>query len=187
MSEDKNGWRPEVFKDPKTGKQLNDRCMITNGKDRKLVIVEGEDKELDSLLEKRVMIEIRDLVDKDEDEMFRRAIIFAALTQATVSHAHVLGSLVKREAKAAMNNYIGHASKIFKAIHKDAITTHGEEMGANITGLSGAAHNLYVKFSESIVNGTLNEFMAHVQNFGVNTEKPKSKKKPATKAKAKKK
>ena len=37
MSQDKNGWRPVVTSDPETGKQLNDRCMISNGKEAKLV------------------------------------------------------------------------------------------------------------------------------------------------------
>ena len=65
MSQDRNGWRPVVVSDPESGEQLHDRCMVSNGKDAKLIIVEGDDKDLDGLLEKKVMKEIKRVLKKD--------------------------------------------------------------------------------------------------------------------------
>ncbi len=185
MSKDRNGWRPVVVSDPESGKQLNDRCMISNGKDAKLIIVEGDDKDLDSLLEKKVMKEIRDLVAKDEAIMLRETLIFSAIAQASVSQAQIFVPLVKQAAKSTLNSYVSHSSKIVKAIQKDAINMHGEQMEIMLNNLEAASNAVYGKFGDALINGTMNEFMDHVLSFGVNTEKPKPKKKQVKKAKKK--
>jgi len=175
MSKDRNGWRPVVVSDPESGKQLNDRCMVSNGKDAKLIIVEGKDEDLDSLLEKKVMKEIRDLVNRDEAIMLRETLIFSAIAQASVSQAQIFVPLVKQAAKATLNSYVSHSSKIVKAIQKDAINMHGEQMELMLNNLEAAASAVYGKFGDALVNGNMPEFMDHVLSFGVNTEKPKSK------------
>ena len=101
MAKEKSGWRPKAIVDAEIKKPQNDRCMVTNGTSSKLVIVEGADSELDSLLEKRVMKEIRDLVAKDNEIMLRETIIFSAIAQASVTQAQTFVPLVKQEAKAS--------------------------------------------------------------------------------------
>ena len=185
MSQDRNGWRPVVVSDPESGEQLHDRCMVSNGKDAKLIIVEGDDKDLDGLLEKKVMKEIKDLVARDEGIMLRETLIFSAIAQASVSQAQIFVPLVKHNAKATLNSYVNHASKVVKAIQKDAVNVHGEQMKAMLNNLEGAANAVYGKFGDALVEGNFPAFMDYVLSFG-NTEKPKLvKKKPAKKAKDK--
>ncbi len=186
MSKERKGWRPVVVSDPESGKQLNDRCMVSNGKDAKLIIVEGDDKDLDSLLEKKVMKEIRDLVARDEAIMLRETLIFSAIAQASVSQAQIFVPLVKLKARTTLNTYVNHTSKIVKAIQKDAMSMHGEQMRLMLNNLEGAANALYGKFGDALAEGNMPEFMDHVLSFGVNTEKPKLvKMKPSKKAKKK--
>ena len=172
MSQDKKGWRPVSVSNPDTGKTHNDRCMISNGRDSKLVIVEGEDEELDSLLEKKVMKEIKDLVERDRGIMLRETLIFSAIAQASVSQAQQFVGLVQRDAKMQLTSYVNHADKIVKAIQKDAISLHGEQMEMMLKNLEEAANAVYQKFGDSLVKGNLPELMTHILSFD-NTEKPK--------------
>ena len=112
MAQSKNGWKPVAISNPETGVKQNDRCMISNGRVSKLVVVNGDDKDIDSLLEKRVMKEIRDLVAEDESIMLRETLVFSAIAQASVSQAQIFAPLVQREAKASLNNYVSHAEKL---------------------------------------------------------------------------
>ena len=186
MSQDRNGWRPVVVSDPESGEQLHDRCMVSNGKDAKLIIVEGDDKDLDGLLEKKVMKEIKDLVARDEGIMLRETLIFSAIAQASVSQAQIFVPLVKHNAKATLNSYVNHASKVVKAIQNDAVNVHGEQMKAMLNNLEGAANAVYGKFGDALIEGNFPEFMDHVLSFGVNTEKSKLvKMKPSKKVKKK--
>ena len=186
MSKDRNGWRPVVVSDPKSGKQLNDRCMVSNGKDAKLIIVEGDDKDIDGLLEKKVMKEIKNLVKMDEAVMLRETLIFSAIAHASICQTKTFSPLVKSKARATLNKYVNHASKVIEAIQKDAVNVHGEQMKAMLNNLEGAANALYGKFGDALVEGNMPEFMDHVLSFGVNTEKSKLvKMKPSKKVKKK--
>lgn len=165
MAQDKNGWRPVAVSNPDTGEDFIDRCMVSNGAVSKILIVEGEDDELDSLLEKKVMLEIKNLVAKDNEIMLRETLIFSAIAQASVFQAQIFVPLVQREAKMSLNAYVNHSEKIVKAIQKDAIAVHGEPMKLMLDNLEEAAKAVYGKFGDMLVEGTLPQFMTHVLSF----------------------